>query len=253
MRGSVIRRGDVYYVKIELDPDPATGKRIWVFEPELDQAITSRSFFAHTRGIAIGDGRVYVGTADGRLMAVDEKNGQLMWEKRLVNSAKDTAGFSGAGTFVNSDLLVIGQNGGEYPIEGRVFGVNPKDGTVKWTFYTTGRDDPEALATTLRDEGFIKKGITVDPSLVADYLAPFAEPTRVERFRFSREWMRTQFERINNPRDPSFTIATKLNLPPSYLLIHRTWLGGIGLLSQLEAEAPFRAILEESLPGFADD
>ena len=85
-----------------------------------------------------------------------------------------------------------------------------------------------------------------------DYLAPFAEPTRVERFRFSREWMRTQFERINNPRDPSFTIATKLNLPPSYLLIHRTWLGGIGLLSQLEAEAPFRAILEESLPGFAD-
>ena len=43
----------------------------------------------------------------------------------------------------------------------------------------------------------------------------------------------------------------KLNLPPSYLLIHRTWLGGIALLSQLEAEAPFRAILEESLPGFA--
>src|SRR5262245_17996045 len=127
--------------------DAATGKRIWAFEPELDQAITSRSFFAHTRGIGIGDGRVYVGTADGRLMAVDEKNGELMWEKRLVNSAKDTAGFSGAGTFVNSELLVIGQNGGEYPIEGRVFGVNPKDGTVKWTFYTTGRDDPEALAT----------------------------------------------------------------------------------------------------------
>jgi alcohol dehydrogenase (cytochrome c) len=127
--------------------DAATGKRIWAFAPELDQAITSRSFFAHTRGIAIGDGRVYVGTADGRLMAVDEKSGQLMWDKRLVNSAKDTAGFSGAGTFVSSDLLVIGQNGGEYPIEGRVFGVNPKDGTVKWTFYTTGRDDPEALAT----------------------------------------------------------------------------------------------------------
>ena len=44
----------------------------------------------------------------------------------------------------------------------------------------------------------------------------------------------------------------KLNLPPAYLLIHRTWLGGVGLLSQLEAEAPFRAILEEYLPGFAD-
>ena len=70
---------------------------------------------------------------------------------------------------------------------------------------------------------------------------------------FSREWMRGQFERLNNPREPSFTVATKLNLPPSYLLIHRTWLGGIGVLSQLEARAPFRAILEESLPGFAGD
>ena len=50
--------------------DAATGKRIWVFEPEQDPAIVSRSLFAHTRGIAIGDGRVYVGTADGRLIAL---------------------------------------------------------------------------------------------------------------------------------------------------------------------------------------
>ena len=112
--------------------------------------------------------------------------------------------------------------------------------------------DPGDLLEGLRREGFIKPGVKVDAQLVADYVAPFADPTRVERFRFSREWMRTQFERVNNPRDPSFTVATKLNLPPSYLLIHRTWLGGIGLRSQLEAEAPFRAIIEESLPGFAD-
>ena len=63
--------------------------------------------------------------------------------------------------------------------------------------------------------------------------------------------MRTQFARINNPREPAYTVAIKLNLPPSYMLIHRTWVGGIGVLSQLEAEAPFRAILEEFLPGFA--
>jgi hypothetical protein len=47
-------------------------------------------------------------------------------------------------------------------------------------------------------------------------------------------------------------VALKLNLPPAYLLIHRTWLGGVGVLSQLGAEAPFRSILEEHLPGFAD-
>lgn len=113
--------------------------------------------------------------------------------------------------------------------------------------------DPESLVAGLREEGFIKDHVQLDAQLVLDYLSPFIEPAREERFRFTREWMRAQFERINNPRDPAFTMATKLNLPPSYLLIHRTWLGGLGLLSQLEAEAPFRAILTEHLPGFAAD
>jgi len=112
-------------------------------------------------------------------------------------------------------------------------------------------EDREALEQGLRDEGFIKERTRIDPDLLLDYLGPFVEPTKVERFRFSREWMRTQFNRINNPRDPSYTVAMKLNLPPQYLLIHRTWLGGIGVLSQLEAEAPFRAIMTEYLPGFA--
>jgi predicted unusual protein kinase regulating ubiquinone biosynthesis (AarF/ABC1/UbiB family) len=114
-----------------------------------------------------------------------------------------------------------------------------------------GDREPEELVTGLREEGFIKPGVDVDPQQVLDYLAPFVEPTLVERFRFSREWMQGQFQRINNPREPSYTVAMKLNLPPAYLLIHRTWLGGVGMLSQLGAEAPFRAILEENLPGFA--
>ena len=61
-----------------------------------------------------------------------------------------------------------------------------------------------------------------------------------------------EVERINDPRAETFTLATKLNLPTSYLLIHRTWLGALGLLSQLGAAVPFREIIEESLPGFAD-
>jgi predicted unusual protein kinase regulating ubiquinone biosynthesis (AarF/ABC1/UbiB family) len=112
-------------------------------------------------------------------------------------------------------------------------------------------NDRAGLEQGLRDEGFIKDRTRIDPDLLLDYLSPFVEPTQVERFRFSREWMRSQFNRINNPKEPTYTVATKLNLPPSYLLIHRTWLGGIGVLSQLEAEAPFRAILTEYLPGFA--
>jgi predicted unusual protein kinase regulating ubiquinone biosynthesis (AarF/ABC1/UbiB family) len=112
--------------------------------------------------------------------------------------------------------------------------------------------DGDALLDGLREEGFLKDRIKIEPNLLMDYLSPFVEPTKVERFRFSREWMREQFQRINNPKDPAYTISIKLNLPPSYVLIHRTWLGGVGVLSQLGAEAPFRAMMEEYLPGFAD-
>jgi hypothetical protein len=115
-----------------------------------------------------------------------------------------------------------------------------------------GDGDAEALLEGLRQEGFVLPGVSIEPKVVLDYLGPFVEPTTVERFQFSREWMRDQFQRVNNPRDPSYTVALKLNLPPAYLLIHRTFLGSIGVLSQLGAEAPFRAILEENLPGFAD-
>src|SRR2546426_994531 len=124
-----------------------TGERIWAYVPKMDDAIVSRSFFGHTRGLAIGDGRVYMGLADGRLVALDEGTGKVIWDRQIVNSKKDTAGFSGAATFVNANLLVMGQNGGEYPVEGKIFGINPKTGDIKWIFYTTGRDDPKALAT----------------------------------------------------------------------------------------------------------
>ncbi len=112
--------------------------------------------------------------------------------------------------------------------------------------------DEESLVAGLRAEGFIKDRIEVDARQVMEYLAPFVEPAAQERFTFTREWMREQFERVNDPRSEAFTLAMKLNLPTSYLLIHRTWIGAIGLLSQLGATAPFREILEESLPGFAD-
>ena len=112
--------------------------------------------------------------------------------------------------------------------------------------------DSDALLAGLRAEGFVRDGIRVDAQVLLDYLLPFVEPMGQERYRFTRAWMRGQFERLNDTKNPGYTLAVKLNLPPSYLLIHRTWLGGVGLLSQLEAEVPFRSILEESLPGFAE-
>ncbi|MDV3296711.1 MAG: AarF/ABC1/UbiB kinase family protein [Brachybacterium paraconglomeratum] len=112
-------------------------------------------------------------------------------------------------------------------------------------------DDYAEVVERLREEGFIKPRIQVDPDELRAFLAPFVEPARAETFRFSREWMRDQFTRLNDPSQPGYTLAIRLNLPPEYLLIHRVWLGGVGVMCQLEARAPFRRLLEESLPGFA--
>ncbi len=113
-------------------------------------------------------------------------------------------------------------------------------------------DDYDSLVDALRDEGFIRERIQVDADQLRAYLGPFVEPAATETFTFSREWMQRQFRRINDPKGDAFAVMLRLNLPPSYMLIHRTWVGGVGVLSQLGATIPFRSILEESLPGFAD-
>lgn len=113
-------------------------------------------------------------------------------------------------------------------------------------------DDYDQLVTGLRDEGFIRERIKVDADQLRSYLGPFIEPAKAESFTFSRAWIQEQFKRVNDPRSDAYAVMLRLNLPPAYLLIHRTWVGGIGVLSQLGATVPFKAILEESLPGFAE-
>jgi predicted unusual protein kinase regulating ubiquinone biosynthesis (AarF/ABC1/UbiB family) len=115
------------------------------------------------------------------------------------------------------------------------------------------RDNYQDVLDGLRAEGFVKPHIRIDPQELRDYLSPFVQPARPDSFAFSREWMRIQFQRVQDPRQPGSTVPLRLNLPPSYLLIHRVWLGCVGVLCQLGADLPFRSMLEESLPGFADE
>ncbi len=111
--------------------------------------------------------------------------------------------------------------------------------------------DAETVIAGLREEGFIRPKVDVDPVQVLNYLDPFVEPARHETFHFSREWMRGQFTRMQDVRNPDFTIGIKLNLPPSYALIHRVWLGSIAVLCQLDATVPMRGELERWVPTFA--
>ena len=98
-------------------------------------------------------------------------------------------------------------------------------------------------------EGFIRKGIDVDPDALLAYLTPLVEPLLHEEFTPTRQWLRGTAATLQDPRRPQFLIGLKLNLPPEYLLIHRVWLGGIGVLSQLGGTVPLREMVCAYLPG----
>lgn len=113
--------------------------------------------------------------------------------------------------------------------------------------------DWEAVAAGLREEGFLLPQTRFDAEALAEYLGPFIVGAQTDEFTFDREWLRAQAYRVATPTQENFSNAFKLNLPPEYLLIHRVWLGGIGVLSQLEATVGFRGLLLDHLPGFDPD
>ena len=109
--------------------------------------------------------------------------------------------------------------------------------------------DAEGSLEGLRRQGFVKDSIDIDAQALLAFIAPFMEPLRTDTFTFSRAWLRSMTMHVNDPRRPHFAMGLKLNLPPEYLLIHRVWLGGIGVLCQIQGEVPGRAILDRWLPG----
>jgi predicted unusual protein kinase regulating ubiquinone biosynthesis (AarF/ABC1/UbiB family) len=104
----------------------------------------------------------------------------------------------------------------------------------------------------LRGEGFVSKDYFPDPELLMNYVVPFIEPLRQDTFHFTRTWMQAQAARMSNFSSEESKIARRLNLPPSYLLIHRVTLGSIGVLCQLDATAPFGRMMVDFLPGYHD-
>ncbi|MFJ9728736.1 ABC1 kinase family protein [Streptomyces sp. NPDC101209] len=121
---------------------------------------------------------------------------------------------------------------------------------IGYSLRMTLDSDAEAVYELLREEGFVKESIELDPAAVLDYLLPIIEPARADEFTFTRGWMRSQAARIADPRSPAYQLGKQLNLPPAYLLIHRVTLSTIGVLCQLGATVRLREELEEWLPGF---
>src|SRR5215467_5976317 len=125
-------------------------------------------------------------------------------------------------------------------------GLPPLFGRLLWLVHTDG-DIAEAEAE-LREHGFLRPGISVNLDALRDFLAPLADPSRQETFKFSREWMRGEAVRVTDLRGTN--VARQLNLPPSYILIHRVSTAGIGVLCQLEASGPFRSEVLRWMPGY---
>jgi PQQ-dependent dehydrogenase (methanol/ethanol family) len=125
--------------------DGATGQVKWSYFPKLDdELVTAQTHSPYNRGIALGMDKVYVGTVDGRLIALDMQTGKVAWDTKLIDSKKLTVGFTGAPLFVK-DKVIIGAQGGEWPWRGPIFGVDAKTGEKRWEFFTVaGTEESKA-------------------------------------------------------------------------------------------------------------
>ena len=110
--------------------------------------------------------------------------------------------------------------------------------------------DVARLEDEFRSHGYLRDGVSVDLTALRAFLVPLAEPSKAESFRFSREWLRTETMQASALRSSS--ALRRLNLPPSYVLIHRVLAAGLGVLCQLECEVSFRAEVLRWMPGYAD-
>ena len=113
--------------------DAATGKEFWHYKQKMGP-VTTFCCGPNNRGVAISGGRLFMGTLDAKLVALDAKTGKLLWETQIADPEK---GYSEtmAPTVVDNKVL-IGTNGGEYGVRGFVKAFNAEDGKLLWTFYT---------------------------------------------------------------------------------------------------------------------
>ena len=110
--------------------------------------------------------------------------------------------------------------------------------------------DITAVERELRANGFLRPGVHIDLDALYAFLAPLAEPSKLDSFKFNREWLRGEAARVTDIRTSN--VARQLNLPPSYVLIHRMSTAGIGVLCQLECEGNFRAEVLRWMPSYFD-
>ncbi len=128
--------------------DAKTGEQKWAFDPKIDGA---KAFDACcdvvNRGVAVWKGRVYFGTLDGRLIALDAASGQPVWSVQTTDNSQPYT-ITGAPRIIK-DKVLIGNGGAEYGVRGYLSAYDADTGKMAWRFFTTPNPDgkPDGAAS----------------------------------------------------------------------------------------------------------
>jgi alcohol dehydrogenase (cytochrome c) len=119
----------------------ATGEEIWHYYAELDPIHEKSIFSFFNRGVTVGRGKVFVGTSDGRIIALDQKTGREQWTAKLLEPKNCHGCNFTSPPQLAGDILIGGHTGGDHAQRGKIYAVKADTGEVAWVFDTI-RDDP---------------------------------------------------------------------------------------------------------------
>jgi len=138
--------GDVMYIHapfpntvfaLDLNDD---GRVIWKYEPKQDPTVIPvMCCDTVNRGVAYGDGKIFLYQADTTLVALDAVTGQVVWQTKNGDPSKGETGTSAP--LVYKDKVYVGVSGGELGVHGNLTAYNIGDGKQVWRGYSTGPDD----------------------------------------------------------------------------------------------------------------
>ena len=106
----------------------------------------------------------------------------------------------------------------------------------------------DELLELMREYGYIAPRSRVNAQEAMAFLEPFVEPMRSPEFDFDREWMQRIVSVYGDVSGKEFRTARSFSLPREFALIHRVLSSSVGMLCQLEARAPYRAVVEKWMP-----